>query len=117
MRWPGATRASDCSMLCPCSYGNVNLPLNLSDGSSKNSCTRQRQIGLDGWPPTKTSGPAMGETLTIGSEEFAPRHFYELNSSPFTMPNDILWPLPPAQPVLGATDVHVWAAHLDLRPE
>lgn len=33
------------------------------------------------------------------------------------MPNDILWPLPLAQPVLSATDVHVWASALDLCPE
>jgi 4'-phosphopantetheinyl transferase len=59
----------------------------------------------------------MGEALTIESQEIASWPFDELNSSRFTMPNDILWPLPPAQPVLAATDVHVWAAHLDVCPE
>jgi 4'-phosphopantetheinyl transferase len=59
----------------------------------------------------------MGEALTIETQEIVSRPFDELNSSRFTMPNDILWPLPPAEPVLGATDVHVWAAHLDLPPE
>jgi 4'-phosphopantetheinyl transferase len=59
----------------------------------------------------------MGEALKIESQEIASWPFDELNRSRFTMPNDILWPLPSAQPVLGATDVHVWAAHLDVCPE
>jgi 4'-phosphopantetheinyl transferase len=59
----------------------------------------------------------MAEVLTIGSEETASSPFDELNSSQFTMPNDILWPLPPDPLSLGATDVHVWATHLDLPSE
>jgi len=58
----------------------------------------------------------MGEALTIERQEIASWPFDELTSSRVTMPNDILWPLPPAQPNLSATDVHVWAAQLDLSP-
>jgi 4'-phosphopantetheinyl transferase len=56
----------------------------------------------------------MVEVLTIGNEEIASRPFDELNSSQLTMPIDILWPFPPDQWSLGATDVHLWAARLDL---
>src|SRR5690242_12940999 len=117
MRSPGVTRANDCSTLCLCSYGSPNLPRNpLCVFSCKSNCAQQPQIGLDGLPLTKISGPAMVEALTIDRREIASCPFDELNSSRFTMPNDILWPLAPAQPGLGATDVHVWAAHLDLSP-
>ena len=58
----------------------------------------------------------MGEALTIESQEIASWPSDELNPSRLTMPNEIPWPLPPAHPVLAATDVHVWAAHLDLCP-
>jgi 4'-phosphopantetheinyl transferase len=56
----------------------------------------------------------MVEVLTIGDEEIASLRFDELNSPRFTMPDHILWPLPPERFSLGATDVHVWAARLDL---
>jgi 4'-phosphopantetheinyl transferase len=59
----------------------------------------------------------MVEALTIRSEEIASRSFDDLNLSRFMAPNDILWPIPPAQPALAASDVHVWAAHLDIQPE
>jgi len=59
----------------------------------------------------------MVEALTIGSEEIASWPLNELNLSRFMAPNDILWPLPPARCSLGASDVHVWAAHLDLNLE
>jgi 4'-phosphopantetheinyl transferase len=59
----------------------------------------------------------MAEVLTIGSEETPSLPFDELNSSRFTMPNEILWPLPPDRLSLGASDVHVWAARLDLPSE
>jgi len=59
----------------------------------------------------------MVEALTIGSEEIASWPFNELNLSRFMAPNEILWPLPPARCSLGASDVHVWAAHLDLNLE
>ncbi len=59
----------------------------------------------------------MVEALTIGNEEIVSWPFHELNSSRFTMPNDIFWPLPPDGLSLGASDVHVWAAHLDPDPD
>src|SRR5689334_5091037 len=117
MRLPGATRANDCSMLCLCYCGNPNLPPNPSGASCKNSCTRQRQTGLDGLPPTRTSGQPMVEALTLRSEELASPPCYALNFPRFMAPNDLLWPIPPAKPALNATDVHIWAAHLDLRVE
>src|SRR5262245_55890620 len=108
MCWPGATRASDCSMLWPCSCGNQTLlPNQLSAGSSKNSCERLPQIGRDGLPRTKTSGRTMVEALTIRSEEIASRPFDELNFSQFMAPHALLWPIPAANPPLNATEVHV----------
>ena len=59
----------------------------------------------------------MVEVLTIENEEIAFCPFEGLLSSQFTMPNRILWPLPPDRWSLGATDVHVWAARLDLPSE
>jgi 4'-phosphopantetheinyl transferase len=59
----------------------------------------------------------MVEVLTIGNEEIEFWPFEGLISSQFTMPNHILWPLPPDRISLGATDVHVWAACLDLPSE
>jgi 4'-phosphopantetheinyl transferase len=59
----------------------------------------------------------MVEALTIGKEEIVSWPFHELNSSRFMAPNDILWPLPPDGLSLGASDVHVWAAHLDPDPD
>jgi 4'-phosphopantetheinyl transferase len=59
----------------------------------------------------------MVEAITIGSEEIASWPFDELNLSQFMLPEKILWPPPPAQPSLRATDVHIWAAHLDLSLE
>jgi 4'-phosphopantetheinyl transferase len=53
----------------------------------------------------------MVEVLTIGNE--AIESFGQLQSM---APNDILWPLPPNPVPLAANQVHVWAAHLDLRP-
>src|SRR5882672_6016741 len=118
MRSHGVTRANDCSTLWPCSYGNPKLPPSQPSGVCyKNSCTPQLQIGLDGSLPTKISGRTMVEALTIGSEEIASWPLNELNLSRFMAPNDILWPLPPARCSLGASDVHVWAAHLDLNLE
>jgi 4'-phosphopantetheinyl transferase len=59
----------------------------------------------------------MVEVLTIADEEIASSPFDELISSRFTMLNHILWPLPPERYSLGATDVQVWAARLDLRSQ
>jgi 4'-phosphopantetheinyl transferase len=59
----------------------------------------------------------MVEVLTFGNEEIAFWPFDELISSQFTMPNYILWPLPPERWSLGTSDVHVWAARLDLPSE
>jgi 4'-phosphopantetheinyl transferase len=59
----------------------------------------------------------MAETLTIDREEIASWPFDELNSSQFMDQKNLLWPLPPVQLSLGATDVHVWAANLDLSIE
>ena len=59
----------------------------------------------------------MAEALTIESEAISPSPFDEFAAPQFMRPNDILWPLPPAQWFLGATDVHIWAAHLDLPRE
>jgi 4'-phosphopantetheinyl transferase len=59
----------------------------------------------------------MVEARTIRSEEIASWPFDELNLSRFMAPNDILWPIPPSQHALAARDVHVWAAHLDIRLE
>jgi 4'-phosphopantetheinyl transferase len=59
----------------------------------------------------------MAEVLTIGSEETASSPIAKLNSSQFTMPNDILWPLPPHRLSFGASDVQVWATRLDLPSE
>jgi 4'-phosphopantetheinyl transferase len=56
----------------------------------------------------------MVETLTIDREEIASWPSDELDLSQFMDQKDLLWPLPPAQVSLGATDVHVWAANLDL---
>jgi len=56
----------------------------------------------------------MVDVLTIEDEEIASWPFEGLLSSQFTMPNHILWPLPPTRFSLGATDVHVWAARLAL---
>jgi len=55
----------------------------------------------------------MVEVFTIGNEENSAWPVDELNASPFTMPNNILWSLPPDHLSLGTSDVHVWAAHLD----
>src|SRR5262249_49605018 len=118
MRLPGATRASGCSTPCPCSYGNPRLPPNRPCGvCSKSNCTRPLLLGLGGLLPTKISGRTMAEVLTIGSEETASSQFDVLNSSPFTMPHDLLWPLSPSPLAVGATDVHVWATQLDLPSE
>jgi 4'-phosphopantetheinyl transferase len=59
----------------------------------------------------------MVEVLTIENEEIAFWPFEGLLSSQFTMPKHILWPLPPDRFSLGATDVHIWAARLDLPSE
>src|SRR5580765_893693 len=114
MRLPGATRASGCSTLCLCFCGNLRLLPNQPCGvCSKNNCTRLLLIGLGGLLPTKVSGRTMVEVFTIGNEENSAWPVDELNASPFTMPNNILWSLPPDHLSLGTSDVHVWAAHLD----
>jgi 4'-phosphopantetheinyl transferase len=59
----------------------------------------------------------MVDALKIRSEAIASRPFDELNLSRFMAPNDILWPLPSARCLLGASDVHVWAGHLTLQLE
>jgi 4'-phosphopantetheinyl transferase len=59
----------------------------------------------------------MVEALPIGSEEIASWSSDNLNLSRFMAPNGILWPTPPARPVLGAPDVHVWAVDIDPSPE
>jgi 4'-phosphopantetheinyl transferase len=52
----------------------------------------------------------MADTLTIDTS----RPVNEFAAPQFMLPDEILWPLPPDKLILGTTDVHVWAAHLDL---
>src|SRR5215831_7320574 len=59
----------------------------------------------------------MAETLTFESKDIAYQPVGALNSSRFMDSDDILWPRPPARWCLGANDVHVWAACLDMPPK
>jgi 4'-phosphopantetheinyl transferase len=57
----------------------------------------------------------MVEPPTVGNEETACWPINELNLSRFMAHNNIRWPLPADHCALAANDVHLWAAHLDLR--
>src|SRR4051794_41169789 len=101
-------------MLCLCYCGTETLRMSrLSGACFKSSCTPGLQIGRVGSPPTKTCGRAMVEELTIGCEEIASLQSGEFNSSAFMLSDEIIWPVPPDNLALGATDVHVWAASLE----
>jgi 4'-phosphopantetheinyl transferase len=52
--------------------------------------------------------------ISTQCEEIASCRRNRFNSSQLMVPNHILWPSAPAQQTLGATDVHIWAANLDL---
>jgi 4'-phosphopantetheinyl transferase len=59
----------------------------------------------------------MAETVTFESKDIAYQPVDGLNSSRFMDSDDILWPRPPVRWCLGANDVHVWAAPLDMPPD